>query len=212
MVTRVFKGEKGAEIWEELVLSFPGNYGYIYPIVDDANTLFHQATDSFDISALDATAILCRATIDALFQGFLTLEWNSKREQLVPHDQLDLGGDFRRIEYSELEVGMRKRKLFSKIEWKHVRRIREDGNYSAHLGSLRRQKEIKLLVEMAKVYSDHRRKALSVEETAESYQELAIKHMTHITVTRARQNLRDTASIYSKIVHAIKAPSPKYST
>ena len=95
---------------------------------------------------------------------------------------------------------MRKRKLFSKTEWKYVKRIREDGNYSAHLGSLHREKEVKLFEEMAKV------------ETAESYQELALKHMTHITVTRARQNLRDTASIYSKIVHAIKAPSLKSST
>ena len=208
-MTHTFKCEKGAEIWEELLLSFPGNYGYIYPIIDVANGLFHQATLTFDYVCLDATAILCRTTIDALFHGFLTLEWNSKGQQLVSHDQLDLAGDFRRVDYPELEAALKQRKILSKTEWKHVRRIREDGNYSAHLGSLERKREVELLREIEKVYAEDRKKGLKVEDTAMSYQKLSIKHMTHISLTRARENLRDTASVYSKIVHAIKVPHPK---
>ena len=162
-LTHVFKGETGAKIWEELLLAFPANYGYIYPIIDIANTLFHQATDTFDIPALDATAILCRATIDALFHGFLTLEWDVFGERLTSHDQLDLTGGFRRIDYPELETAMKQHKILSKTDWKKVRRIREDGNYSAHLGSLHRPKEIKLLEALKKLDADFTKKRLSVD-------------------------------------------------
>jgi hypothetical protein len=88
-----------------------------------------------------------------------------------------------------------------------VRRIREDGNYSAHLGSLQRQREVALLQEMNAIQLEHREKRISIEETARAFEGLGDKHKVSMSRPRALQNLRDTALIYSTIVNSIKIPN-----
>jgi len=70
--------DTGKAIYKELYESFLTDYSYVWPIVDVAGTLFRHATQTFDYQVFDAAAILCRATIDALFHAFLTLEWDSQ--------------------------------------------------------------------------------------------------------------------------------------
>ena len=175
--------------------------------MDVAGTLFRQATQTFDYQVFDATAILCRAKIDALFHAFLTLEWDSQG-MVHSSDQFDLTGDWRRVYFSELAKALRQRNILSKEEWKFVTRIREDGNYSAHLGSLQREREVKLFQEMAQIQTEHKRQGISIEDTTMAFKGLVDKQVA-MRKPRALQNLRDTALVYSRIVNSIRIPDAR---
>ncbi len=122
---------------------------------------------------------------------------------------VDLTGDWRRVYFSELAKALRQRNILSKEEWKFVTRIREDGNYSAHLGSLQREREVKLFQEMAQIQTEHKRQGISIEDTAMAFKGLADKHRVAMSKPRALQNLRDTALVYSRIVNSIRIPEAK---
>jgi len=108
-----------------------------------------------------------------------------------------------------LERALKQRKVLSKKEWTLVKHIREDGNYSAHLGSLQREREVELFQEMKQVQTEHKRQGISLGDTAKAFEGLGDKHKVAMSKGRALQNLRDTALIYSRIVNSIRIPIPK---
>jgi hypothetical protein len=128
---------------------------------------------------------------------------------LHSNDQFDLTGDWRKVYYRELERALKQRKILSKKEWKLVTCIREDGNYSAHLGSLQREREVKLFQEIGQIQTVHKRQGISIEDTAKAFTGLFDKHRVAMSKPRALQNLRNTALIYSRIVNSIQIPDPK---
>jgi hypothetical protein len=196
------KGNTGKEIWDEVNKSI-SNFNIVYPILDRAYNLLGQATTTFGVQAYEAVAILCRACIEAAFLDFLTLKWKSKAIKYL--EPKTLGGDHRRVDYSELEEAMKKQAFLSD-KWHSVKRIREHGNFTSHIAEIQPRAYGDLFVEMTKIELRIKAQGGTVEDIARAYSDLGKRHMISIGKERALEDLRDTASILVTIAHAIRRP------
>jgi len=162
---------------------------------------------AFDAEVHEGTALLCRASLEAAFLDFLTLDWDATGSSVVSKEPLTLAGEVRRIEYWELQDAMEKKGMLAGME-EAVKRIRFDGNFGAHIVPFQRKAYSAWFAEIYKIEAKLRDR--TVEEKLIEYGEIGPKlakdFPTWISRDRSLEDLQDTASLFVRIAQAIVRP------
>lgn len=98
-----------------------------------SRVLFLDATRAFDARAFHGATVMCRATLEAAFYGFLTRKTVKKDWHFYPPRKLS--GEMREVGFDELRDAMTKRGILTEGQKKNLDRVQQDGNVSAHFAS-----------------------------------------------------------------------------
>ena len=194
----------GQEIWNALNESLRDAAWKVNPTLFEAYHLFGQATKSFDVGLYEATALLCRATLESAFFLFLTREWDN--EEIVTFAiPTTLDGRIRRVEFEELAKAIKKKLKLSESQSVAIARIQNDGNFVAHFASGREKALEKYTKEVEKVARQIGADP-SRGERPDVFEKMAEKFPFGIRTEQALENLRDTSSIFLTLFMSMTKP------
>ena len=151
------------------------NVALLQPLV-----LFHQAVLAFDAGADWGTALLCRSALEAACYIFLSRRKAEGQDASAfwTDPPLGLDGKVRRVEFEEVKAGVVGRKVLSDQATHALKRIQDQGNVIAHLGS-----------------RSDRHLFLPLEER--------LRTPLWVNREQALQDLRDTAEIFKSLADAM---------
>ncbi|HEX9340459.1 MAG TPA: hypothetical protein VF992_04730 [Thermoplasmata archaeon] len=103
-------------------------------ILHQSVTLFGEAARVFDAGAIEGTALLCRATLEAACYVFLYRDWSKgmwwRFNPPRTHD-----GRIRPVRLEEMKRAIARRGVLSDEQMAALGRIQEDGNLIAHVAA-----------------------------------------------------------------------------
>ncbi len=123
----------GQEVWDRLNDALKPRrleFGYI---LGDAHALLSDAVKAFDAHVLYGTSLICRASLETAC--YLYLSWKPIKDGLQREYDLTLGGDVRRVGFTELLQGIVKKGILSPKQIDALKRIQRNGNFIAHFAS-----------------------------------------------------------------------------
>jgi hypothetical protein len=124
----------GDSIYEKMVAAMGGKMASELNILGHARLLFNEAVVAFDAGASAATALECRASLEAACLGFLCREWNKGGYWGLDLPRT-LDGKIRMVSFEELIAGVEKTRVLSIRNLNALRRVQRDGNLIAHFVS-----------------------------------------------------------------------------
>ena len=194
----------GQEIWDSLNESLKDEAWKVNPTLFEAYHLFGQATKTFDVGLYEATALLCRATLESAFFLFLTREWDNEKivNFAIP---TTLDGSIRRVEFEELARAIKKKLKLSGSQSVAIDRIQDDGNFVAHFASRREKAFEKYTKEVERVARQIGADP-SRGERPDVFAKMAEKFPFGIRAEQALENLRDISSIFLRLFMSMTKP------
>ena len=196
----------GKRIWDELNEKLKDDLGAIYAILGEAHHLFGQACRAYDDGLDDATALLCRASLESAFYVYLTRKWDTKGFIALEIPRT-LDGEIRNPEFEELSKAIRKRVVFKGKQIEAMSRIQKDGNFVAHFASRRTEateKYAKAITRAAERIDLNPKK----DERLKAYLKVSADFRFSIDADKALRNLRDTFSILLTLFNSMPKPKP----
>lgn len=194
----------GQEIWNALNESLRDDAWKVNPTLFEAYHLFGQATKSFDVGLYEATALLCRATLESAFFLYLTREWDN--EEIVTFAiPTTLDGRIRSVEFEELARAIKKKLRLSESQSLAIARIQNDGNFVAHFAS-RREKELEKYTKKVERVARQIGADPNRGERPDVFEKMAEMFPFGIRAEQAFENLRDTSSIFLTLFMSMTKP------
>jgi hypothetical protein len=114
-------------------------------LLGHARLLLREAAVTFDSGAYAASALVCRATIEAAFYFYLTRKWSDSQGYWTVNLPRTLSDDVRMVLFDELIRGIESTGVLSRQELREAHRIQADGNLIAHFVSRRETGVLRLI-------------------------------------------------------------------
>lgn len=190
----------GRQIWKEFTQS-QTDFLKAQAFIPEAAELLREACLCFDASAYHGVAILCRAVLESAFIEFLGFEWTGNNSFNIVSFPTTLDGKPRDLDYDELKNGIAQKVVFPREQQRAISRIREDGNFVAHIASRR----IKQRFDLSKSFKRWQVSNVNVSdlETVKAINKLLESRRQWVTHEEALKDLRDTSSIILTLCKAM---------
>jgi len=109
--------------------------GFTVVVLGYSFNLFADAVNSLDTVSPNAAALLCRATVESAGYLFLTRARMPKSSAYKLDFPRDLAGRVRWVSFEEIISGLAERGVIKNELLKVANRIKDDGNFAAHLAA-----------------------------------------------------------------------------
>ncbi|MFI5419268.1 MAG: hypothetical protein ACHQ2Y_10330 [Candidatus Lutacidiplasmatales archaeon] len=178
---------RGAKVWTDfsrwLETRFASGH---FPLPVDPLPLLSQAATAYDVGALEASTLACRAAVESFGYLFLTRRWNGNGWSITLPALLD--GTERRVDFDEIRRALVRRRVLDQKTGPAMARIQNTGNFSAHLSSAVDHRRSEALKKFMKALAEGRSSSGRFD--------------TSLTQTEALQNLEDAAEIVKQLLEA----------